>query len=121
MFPGGGPGVGLVLLRISVGAGFLLDESLRGGDAFAYGGLTLRVALCAGLCTGALTPLFAVSGFLLAIVDLSHLGIANAPLTIVTMIDALALALLGPGAYSLDARLFGRRVVVLPPRNPGDG
>jgi hypothetical protein len=28
---------------------------------------------------------------------------------------AIALALLGPGAYSLDARIFGRRVIVLPP------
>jgi len=27
--------------------------------------------------------------------------------------------LLGPGAYSLDARLFGRRVVVLQPARPG--
>jgi hypothetical protein len=35
--------------------------------------------------------------------------------TLVPAIDALALALLGPGAYSLDSRRYGRRVVVLPP------
>jgi hypothetical protein len=28
---------------------------------------------------------------------------------------AIALALLGPGAYSIDARIFGRRVIILPP------
>jgi hypothetical protein len=28
------------------------------------------------------------------------------------------LLFLGPGAYSLDARLFGRRVVVLHPNRP---
>jgi hypothetical protein len=28
---------------------------------------------------------------------------------------AVALAVLGPGAYSLDARIFGRRTIVLPP------
>jgi len=32
-------------------------------------------------------------------------------------IDALALALLGAGAYSVDARLFGRRVIRLDDRS----
>jgi uncharacterized membrane protein YphA (DoxX/SURF4 family) len=27
----------------------------------------------------------------------------------------LALAVLGPGAYSIDARLFGRREIIIPP------
>ena len=27
----------------------------------------------------------------------------------------LALAILGPGAYSIDARLFGRREIIIPP------
>jgi hypothetical protein len=27
---------------------------------------------------------------------------------------ALAVALIGPGAYSLDARLFGRREIIIP-------
>ena len=31
------------------------------------------------------------------------------------VLDALALVLIGPGAYSIDARRFGRRLVVLPP------
>jgi uncharacterized membrane protein YphA (DoxX/SURF4 family) len=34
---------------------------------------------------------------------------------LVFALNALALALLGPGAYSLDSRRFGRRLVVLPP------
>jgi len=36
--------------------------------------------------------------------------------TVVVIVDALALALLGPGAYSIDARRFGRRLVELPGR-----
>ncbi len=31
------------------------------------------------------------------------------------MILAAVIALLGPGAYSLDARLFGRREIIIPP------
>ena len=37
----------------------------------------------------------------------------------VTLTSA-ALALLGPGAYSVDARLFGRRLLVVPPRKDTD-
>jgi uncharacterized membrane protein YphA (DoxX/SURF4 family) len=32
---------------------------------------------------------------------------------------AAAIALLGPGAFSLDARLFGRREIVIPPLHSG--
>jgi len=37
------------------------------------------------------------------------------------IVAAVALALLGPGAFSLDGRLFGRREIVIPPatRPPG--
>jgi hypothetical protein len=33
---------------------------------------------------------------------------------------ALALVFLGPGAYSIDARRFGRREIVIPPRSTPD-
>lgn len=33
-----------------------------------------------------------------------------------SLLDAAAMGLLGPGAYSLDARLFGRRIVIIPSR-----
>ena len=38
-------------------------------------------------------------------------GLAFVPLTS-SILVAAALGLLGPGAYSLDARMFGRRLVV---------
>jgi hypothetical protein len=30
------------------------------------------------------------------------------------IVDAIALALLGPGAHSIDAWLFGRREIIIP-------
>jgi guanyl-specific ribonuclease Sa len=31
---------------------------------------------------------------------------------------AASIAMLGPGAYSVDGYLFGRREIVIPPRGP---
>ena len=36
---------------------------------------------------------------------------------LIVVVDAAALALLGPGALSIDARLFGRREITIP-RDP---
>jgi len=33
---------------------------------------------------------------------------------LILIVDAAALALLGPGAHSLDSRLFGRREIIVP-------
>lgn len=33
----------------------------------------------------------------------------------------LAIIVLGPGAFSVDARLFGRREIIIPPRTPHAG
>jgi uncharacterized membrane protein YphA (DoxX/SURF4 family) len=39
--------------------------------------------------------------------------------TILVIADGVALALLGPGAHSIDAHLFGRREIILPNDPPG--
>jgi hypothetical protein len=47
------------------------------------------------------------------------LGAGNEEALCMATLSALALVMLGPGAYSIDARRFGRRVVVLPPHDSG--
>lgn len=65
----------------------------------------------AALLAGFLTPLFAG---VVAIVALTQLGGADAALGLaIRPTIAVTLALLVPGAYSLDARLFGPRTVVM--------
>jgi uncharacterized membrane protein YphA (DoxX/SURF4 family) len=76
------------------------------------GALTL---LSACLCAGVLTPILAILAMLFHVLAWSSLSNDGAGMTAIALLDALALALLGPGAYSIDAHRFGRRVVVLPP------
>lgn len=74
--------------------------------------MALLLGLC--LCLGLLTPYCAALSALLELVLLItgsgpgkfHCGMAA--------LTATALIGLGPGAYSIDGRLFGRRVITIP-------
>ncbi len=128
-FPEGRSGIALLMLRAALGLALLLD-----GIAYLPGLPDLSDRLCALLAIaggvfliiGFLTPLVAV------VVTLGAVGIAFSlfPLCIPGLFDTktagvltvailLAVMLLGPGAFSIDARLFGRREIILPPRASG--
>jgi len=69
-----------------------------------------------GLLIGFLTPILSVIACLAAG---ANLLLADQSLEVVYILRILlsaALFFLGPGAYSVDARLFGLRVTVVPPR-----
>jgi len=119
-FPRGGAGVGLLLLRLSV-ALQLLSETLFADvapwwQATLPGGLAalLSVMLAVLLVLGMLTPVAGAVAALCQLFCLAHAGWAQASPCIVGAFTAAALVLLGPGAYAADARLFGRRRLVLP-------
>jgi uncharacterized membrane protein YphA (DoxX/SURF4 family) len=44
-------------------------------------------------------------------------GKANGIIALYLVVISIAISLLGPGAFSLDARLFGRREIVIPGRS----
>lgn len=77
-------------------------------------GLSLISAVC--LLVGLLTPVMALVATLGA-VAFNVSGLQNSSIELVVL--AIAVALLGPGAFSIDARMFGRREIFLPnPRSP---
>jgi hypothetical protein len=121
MFPQGGPGLALFLLRGSILASFVAIASRHSSVAhtsMVVVGVAL-VSLC--LITGFATPVISVIAAVAAVADMLVGARAQGFIvSSVLLLDAAALALLGPGAYSIDARLFGRRVTVLPARSDTD-
>ena len=119
MFPQGGPGLGLLLLRIAAAGMFALNLTHRfnfSSNAVQWLIASLIGLMSLGLLLGFLTPIFTIIACIAAV---ANLVLADQPLDVVYVIRTLtsaALVLLGPGAYSVDARLFGLRVTVVPPR-----
>jgi hypothetical protein len=123
-FPHGLPGIGLLVLRLTIGAKLLIEASSCMLDQQSLKlGVCLLCLFALGIGTsfvvGFLTQVVAgVSVLAGAAVYLWHPAWQSTFLNLPgldTIGLALAIALLGPGAISLDAYLFGRRKIVIPP------
>jgi hypothetical protein len=108
-FPNGAPGVGLLLLRFAVGVSLATLAVGSGEQSLMLWIVTIGIALT--LTIGFMTPIAALLVVLLHGITVLLTGFANDPTDAAAIAQALALALLGPGAYSLDSRLFGRRLI----------
>jgi hypothetical protein len=112
MFPTGSAGVALVLLRLSVSALLVTNVVLSEDPTIHMWELTGLGLLGASLWLGVFTPLASILTCLVEIAALSDLKQLGATHLLVSILIASSLAMLGPGAYSVDARMFGRRLVV---------
>jgi uncharacterized membrane protein YphA (DoxX/SURF4 family) len=123
-FPTGYPGFALLLLRLVVGAAASAQAWMLITDN--HGAVTTSVIVVASLAfftglaliIGFMTPIASVllsAGGLLLTVDAStawHLSLFQSGLARIEFISiSAALIPLGPGALSLDARLYGRREI----------
>jgi hypothetical protein len=113
MFPIGRPGVGLFLVRLSLGCLLMHSVSGRTVPLGSYWFLGMATSLAVALILGIVTPLITVLCIVLELWTLVIAGGGLESVNICALIDAVAVALLGPGGYSLDAKLFGRRHVVI--------
>ena len=125
-FPRGWPALGLLLLRIAVGVTAMVQGVFclnDGGNSALWDWIPGLLMLASGvaLVVGFLTP---IAGVVVALGILSstfswyrapaaNLFETKLP-TILTVTMAAAIVLLGPGALSPDARLFGRREIIIP-------
>lgn len=114
MFPYGAPGIALLILRVSVASIFAMNAANHQVSTSVFHLLfagTLLISIFLGL--GLLTPIVAVVA---CVASAANVIVGAHPFSLASaapVLDAVALALLGPGAYSLDARLFGRRIMVV--------
>ncbi len=123
MFPSGRPGIALVIVRLSL-AGTLLRHAYRCGPTASLSwSVPVLILIALALSVGVATTIASTLYCLAEVAFLTITGFDASELMLSIPV-AVALALLGPGAYSLDARMFGRRVILLPPDNntqPGKG
>jgi hypothetical protein len=109
MFPSGPAGAALLLLRLSVAsliAAMIYLNSPPQWLSICIG--IMAVALLVGLFTRFAAALCAT---LVMLFFLEHHCCTIDVVIVLHAANALAVALLGPGAYSVDAYLFGRRVI----------
>ena len=111
MFPGGWPGAGLFVLRMAAAIPLIIGGGLAGRDAPQLGLHAMYLATIGVgilLLAGLWTP---VAGALQVIIEVwiffSRGDGANLHLLLVAL--GVSLVMLGPGAWSVDARLFGRK------------
>jgi uncharacterized membrane protein YphA (DoxX/SURF4 family) len=80
---------------------------VAGGAALLLGCLTPLAGFVSGLCFGAI---------LLGLLPQHIGGLADSRSAVIRIvIISVSIMLLGPGGFSLDAYLFGRREIVFPP------
>jgi uncharacterized membrane protein YphA (DoxX/SURF4 family) len=136
-FPGALPGAGLLLLRcalatILIGQGYLCllgwNQSGWPVRALGFSGIAAGILLLIGY----LTPLASGVGALIcALSEFSQFGIhshnafSDQLQVALGILICIAMLCLGPGAFSIDSRLFGRREIIIPdashpPRQPPD-
>ena len=111
-FPAGVAGVGLLILRLCVtGTVFLYAHSFGGFASLTISSLSMAtLALALGL--GAFTPVPCAVVLLMQLWALIRLNGFDAVDTVIHACMTVSLLMLGPGYYSVDARLFGRRRIL---------
>ena len=118
-FAGGLPGTGLLLMRLVVGSALIVGaSSILWSDPPPINTTIMSVFLAGCgilLIPGIWTP---VAGTLVAVIEIWQILTLAGDRWVALLLGTIggALAMLGPGLWSVDARLFGWKRVEAPPR-----
>jgi putative oxidoreductase len=116
-FANGWAGKGLLIQRLLVGAGLLYFavECLSTGTV-CRSAVLQSIGAAAGilLVAGLWTPLAGVLAALVEACIAVSATTGNAGIRLTLGVLGLTLAMIGPGAWSVDARLYGRKRIALP-------
>ena len=112
-FPNSWPGAGLLILRLAAGFSLVaLGTMLDGlGETAALSLRCASLVVAVLLSIGLATP---VAGVVNAAIQVGIMLLSKRydSLSVVAAAVGMALAMLGPGTWSLDAWLFGRKRIV---------
>jgi uncharacterized membrane protein YphA (DoxX/SURF4 family) len=129
IFPGSWPGFGLFILRFAL-ATFLFAQGSFYLASWSESGWVMRSLGISGLLVGGqlligyLTPLASAAATSITILCMLCSGrpfpdaFSEKLNAVIEILTCLAMLCLGPGAFSIDSRLFGRREIVF--RNTAD-
>lgn len=116
-FPESWPGLGLLILRVStaltaidVHYGWLPDgrlETIIANIVSVLGGLFLIIGFCVPYAAAAIVILLSIKMFMAHVTQ---------PEDLLLVTIGVCLIMIGPGAWSVDALLFGRRRIDIRPR-----
>ena len=112
-FADGPPGAGLLMQRLLVGAALVYCAVSAADGGFATPqviGAAAGVLLMAGLWTPIASVVAGCAEAWVALSSPAHPAMHGA-----LAVLGVTLALIGPGAWSVDARLYGRKYYVPPP------
>lgn len=109
VFPTGATGAGLLLLRLALATMLITCLPQFQFDTMKAAFVCVALALCAGLGSRIASV---VAGLIVAGAAFK-LGGQTGLFVGLHAATAVALCLLGPGGYSIDARRFGRRIIDL--------
>lgn len=118
-FPNSWPGAGLLVLRVALALPAKIDLTLLAmHDPWAVVIGLVSVLASALVLAGLWTP---YAAGMLGAAQLAALLLGGFPLErqLLRAAMAAALVMLGPGAWSIDRRLFGRKRIDLPAKPPG--
>jgi hypothetical protein len=120
MFPGGTAGAALLVLRTTVAMTLVVDGTANWSLVTSFWIVLVFLLPAFSLVAGLLTPYGAIACALVKLaVPVQNVGDSDFHIAMFVL-TCMTVALLGPGAYSIDARMFGRQLLVIPPRNRTD-